>query len=153
MAIERVAVLGGGLMGSGIAEVSAAAGLSVAVREIDERATAAAHARIESSLARAVRRGKLEEDAAADALGRIQFTTHLHDLADADLVVEAVPEDVALKTRVLSEVADAVDTDALIASNTSSIPIAQLAAAVPAPQRVLGLHFVSPVQVLGLVEL
>jgi 3-hydroxybutyryl-CoA dehydrogenase len=152
MAIERVAVLGGGLMGSGIAEVSAAAGLSVAVREIDKRALEAAQGRIESSLARAARRGKLDETAAAEALGRIRFTTHLHDLADADLVVEAVPEDVELKTRVLSEVADAVDTDAVIASNTSSIPIAQLAAAVPEPQRVLGLHFFSPVPVMGLVE-
>jgi 3-hydroxybutyryl-CoA dehydrogenase len=152
MAIERVAVLGGGLMGSGIAEVSAAAGLSVAVREIDERVLAAVQGRIESSLARAVRRGKLDEAAAVEAQGRIQLTTHLHDLADADLVVEAVPEDVGLKTRVLSEVADAVDPDALIASNTSSIPIAQLAAAVPEPQRVLGLHFFSPVPVMGLVE-
>jgi 3-hydroxybutyryl-CoA dehydrogenase len=139
-------------MGSGIAEVSAAAGLSVALREIDERALEGAEGRIESSLARAVRRGKLEEAAAAEAQERIQFTTHLHDLADADLVVEAVPEDVVLKTQVLSEVADAVGPGALIASNTSSIPIAQLAAAVAEPQRVLGLHFFSPVPVMGLVE-
>ncbi|HEX4718513.1 MAG TPA: 3-hydroxybutyryl-CoA dehydrogenase [Thermoleophilaceae bacterium] len=152
MAIERVAVLGGGLMGSGIAEVSAAAGLSVAVREVDDRALDAAHGRIESSLERAVRRGKLDEAAASDMLGRIQFTGDLHDLADADLVVEAVPENVGLKTAVLSEVAAAVDERALIASNTSSIPIAQLAAAVPEPQRVLGLHFFSPVPVMGLVE-
>src|SRR6187200_1080482 len=116
MAIERVAVLGGGLMGSGIAEVSAAAGLTVAVREIDEGAAEAARGRIEGSVSRAVRRGRIEEDAAAEMLDRIRFTSELHDLADADLVVEAVPEDVALKTRVLSEVAAAVDADAVIAS-------------------------------------
>jgi 3-hydroxybutyryl-CoA dehydrogenase len=153
MAIERVAVLGGGLMGSGIAEVSGAAGLAVVVREINDTAIQAARARIEMSLARAVRRGKVEESGAAETFARIDFTTHLHDLADADLVIEAVPEDVSLKTRVLREVADVLEPRALIASNTSSIPIAELAAAVPEPDRVLGLHFFSPVPVMGLVEI
>jgi 3-hydroxybutyryl-CoA dehydrogenase len=153
MAIKRVAVLGGGLMGSGIAEVSAAAGLSVVVREVDEPAIDAARSRIESSLARAVRGGKLDEEGTAETLGRIEFTTHLHEIGDAQLVIEAVPEDVNLKTRVLREVAEVVTGDALIASNTSSIPIAELAAAVPEPQRVIGLHFFSPVPVMGLVEL
>jgi 3-hydroxybutyryl-CoA dehydrogenase len=152
MSIERVAVLGGGLMGSGIAEVSAAAGLPVVVREVDEPAAEAARSRIESSLARAVAGGKASDAAAHETLERIEFTTHLHDLADADLVVEAVPEDVALKTRVLREVAEVVEPHAVIASNTSSIPIAELASVVPDPQRVLGLHFFSPVPVMGLVE-
>jgi 3-hydroxybutyryl-CoA dehydrogenase len=152
MSIERVAVLGGGLMGSGIAEVASAAGLSVVVREVDERASAAARGRIKESLARAVSRGKATEESAGDALDRIEFTVHLHELADVDLVVEAVPEDAALKTAVLAEVADVVERDAVIASNTSSIPIAQLAAAVPDPTRVLGLHFFSPGPVMGLVE-
>jgi 3-hydroxybutyryl-CoA dehydrogenase len=152
MAIERVAVLGGGLMGSGIAEVSAAAGLSVVVREIHDEALEAACARIAASLARAVKHGKTTEAEADDALARIVFTTHLHALGDAQLVVEAVPEDVGLKTHVLREVAEVVTGDALIASNTSSIPIAELAAAVPDPQRVLGLHFFSPVPVMSLVE-
>jgi 3-hydroxybutyryl-CoA dehydrogenase len=152
MAIERVALLGGGLMGSGIAEVSASAGLAVVVREVNDEAAEATRARIAASLARAVKGGKLHEPAAAEALGRIEFTTHLHELGDAELVIEAVPEDVRLKTRVLREVAEVVTGDALIASNTSSIPIAELAAAVPEPQRVLGLHFFSPVPVMSLVE-
>jgi 3-hydroxybutyryl-CoA dehydrogenase len=152
MSIERVAVLGGGLMGSGIAEVASAAGLSVVVREVDEGASAAASARVQQSLGRAVSRGKVSEETAEAALERIAFTVHLHELADVDLVVEAVPEDVRLKTAVLAEAAEVVEPNAVIASNTSSIPIAQLAAAVPDPTRVLGLHFFSPVPVMGLVE-
>jgi 3-hydroxybutyryl-CoA dehydrogenase len=140
-------------MGSGIAEVSAAAGLSVVVREVDEPAAAAARGRVEESLGRAVTRTKVSQQAAQEALDRIEFTTHLHELADVDLVIEAVPEDAKLKTAVLAEVADVVEPQALIASNTSSIPIAELAAAVPDPTRVLGLHFFSPVPVMGLVEL
>jgi 3-hydroxybutyryl-CoA dehydrogenase len=148
-----VAVIGGGLMGSGIAEVTAAAGLSVVVREVHEEAAAAARGRVEESLARAVTRTKVSRQAAQEALDRIDFTVHLHELADVDLVIEAVPEDVNVKTAVLAEVADVVDAQTVIASNTSSIPIAELAAAVPDPTRVLGLHFFSPVPVMGLVEL
>jgi 3-hydroxybutyryl-CoA dehydrogenase len=146
-------VIGGGLMGSGIAEVSATAGLTVVVREVDEPAAAAARSRVEESLARAVTRTKVSQQAAQEAIDRIEFTSHLHELADVDLVIEAVPEDATLKAAVLAEVADVVEPDALIASNTSSIPIAQLATAVPDPTRVLGLHFFSPVPVMGLVEL
>jgi 3-hydroxybutyryl-CoA dehydrogenase len=145
-------VIGGGLMGSGIAEVTAAAGFPVVVREVDERAAAAARGRVEESLARAVTRTKVSQQAAQEVLERIMFTVHLHELADADLVIEAVPEDARLKAAVLAEVADVVEPHALIASNTSSIPIAQLAAAVPDATRVLGLHFFSPVPVMGLVE-
>jgi 3-hydroxybutyryl-CoA dehydrogenase len=152
MSIERVAVLGGGLMGSGIAEVSAAAGLPVVVREVDERALEASRARIETSLDRAIARGKVGDDEARALVGRIDFTTDLLDLSDIDMVIEAVPEDADLKSRVLADVAEVIAPNALIASNTSSIPIAQLAAAVPEPTRVLGLHFFSPVPVMGLVE-
>ena len=152
MTIERVAVLGGGLMGSGIAEVTAAAGLRVVVREVDDDALAAARARVEASLQRAVSGGKRTEDDAQRTLEQIRFTLDVSELADADLVIEAVPEDVDLKTRVLADVAEVVDPQTLIASNTSSIPIAQLAASVPDPARVLGLHFFSPVPVMGLVE-
>jgi 3-hydroxybutyryl-CoA dehydrogenase len=152
MSIGRVAVIGGGLMGSGIAEVSATAGLDVTVREIDAGALEAAHARIESSLDRAVRRGKIDEHAATALVERINFTTELQDIADSELVIEAVPEEVGLKTRVLSELAEVLEPNAVIASNTSSIPIAQLAANVPDPTRMLGLHFFSPVPVMGLVE-
>ena len=140
-------------MGSGIAEVTAAAGLSVVVREVDEEAAAAARSRVEESLARAVTRTKISQQGAREVLERIEFTSHLHELADVDLVIEAVPEDADLKAAVLAEVAEVVESHTLIASNTSSIPIAQLAAAVPDPTRVLGLHFFSPVPVMGLVEL
>jgi 3-hydroxybutyryl-CoA dehydrogenase len=152
MTIERVGVLGGGLMGSGIAESVAAAGLPVVVREIHDEAIGAARGRIEGSLEHAVDRGKLDAAARQAALARIDFTTELDDLADADLVIEAVPEEAALKGAVLADVASRVSADAIIASNTSSIPIAQLAARVPRPERVLGLHFFSPVPVMKLVE-
>ena len=152
MTIERVGVLGGGLMGWGIAESAAAAGFPVAVREVHEEAVEAARRRIEVSVGHAVDRGKLD-DAGRDAiLARVELTTDVDDLADVDLVIEAVPEDAALKDAVLRDVASRVSPDAIIASNTSSIPIAQLAAALPRPERVLGLHFFSPVPVMKLVE-
>lgn len=153
MAIERVAVLGGGLMGSGIAESAAAAGLPVIVRDIDEAAIEAAGRRIDQSLHHATARGKLDAEGAAEIRERVILTTELADLAGADLVVEAVPENAELKARILAQVAGVVSEQALIASNTSSIPIAQLAANISNPQRVLGLHFFSPVPVMGLVEI
>jgi 3-hydroxybutyryl-CoA dehydrogenase len=150
--IERVAILGGGLMGSGIAESVARAGLSATVRDIDDAAVGGARRRIEKSLGAAVDRGKVDEAAAAETLNRITYTTELADIADADLLIEAVPENVDLKINILAQVAGIVSEDALIASNTSSIPIAQLAAGLPRPDRVLGLHFFSPVPVMSLVE-
>jgi 3-hydroxybutyryl-CoA dehydrogenase len=152
MEIERVAVLGGGLMGSGIAESVAVAGLDVVVREVDERAIGWARQRLESSLRRATDRGKLEPSAAQAVVERIEFTTERDAVVDAELVIEAVSEDIQLKTMVLSDVAGLVGGETIIASNTSSIPIAQLAAAIPHPERVLGLHFFSPVPVMRLVE-
>jgi 3-hydroxybutyryl-CoA dehydrogenase len=152
MNIERVAVVGGGLMGSGIAEVCAASGLDVTLREVGDEALDAARGRIETSLQRAAKAGKLGDDGAAAVLERIRFTVNLDEIAGADLVIEAIPEDPDLKIEVLSAVAEVVSDDAVIASNTSSIPIAQLAASIPNPQRVLGLHFFSPVPVMGLVE-
>jgi len=152
MSIEKVAILGGGLMGSGIAESVARAGLPVVVRDIDAAAIDAAHKRIDISLGHAVERGKVSEDEAAEIHGRIDYTAELQDIADADLVIEAVPENAELKANILGQVAGIVSTEALIASNTSSIPIAQLAAGLARPERVLGLHFFSPVPVMNLVE-
>ena len=152
MSIEKVAVLGGGLMGSGIAESVALAGLPVVVRDIDDTAVEAAERRIGASLHRAASRGKLEADEVAAIHERIVLSTDLDDIADADLVIEAVPENAELKANILGQVAGIVSEDALISSNTSSIPIAQLAAGLPRPDRVLGLHFFSPVPVMRLVE-
>jgi 3-hydroxybutyryl-CoA dehydrogenase len=153
MSIEKVGILGGGLMGSGIAESAALAGLSVTVRDIDGTAVGAARARLEKSLGHAVDRGKIDEVGAAEVLNRITYTDRLDAIADAELVIEAVPENAELKANILAQVAGIVSEEALIASNTSSIPIAQLAAGLPRPERVLGLHFFSPVPVMRLVEI
>ncbi|HZO06117.1 MAG TPA: 3-hydroxybutyryl-CoA dehydrogenase [Solirubrobacterales bacterium] len=153
MAIERVAVLGGGLMGSGIAESVARAGLPVVVRDVDETACGAVRERVEASLYQATSRGKVDAAGAEAIRERIILTTELAEIAEADLVIEAVPENAELKAGILTQVAGIVSADALIASNTSSIPIAQLAANVHRPERVLGLHFFSPVPVMPLVEI
>jgi 3-hydroxybutyryl-CoA dehydrogenase len=153
MTIERVAILGGGLMGSGIAESVAAAGLPVVVRDVDEVAVEAVNKRIEASLQHAAARGKVDAETGEAIRERIQLTTELDDISSADLVIEAVPENAELKAAILAQVGGIVSEEALIASNTSSIPIAQLAAGVANPQRVLGLHFFSPVPVMGLVEI
>ena len=150
--VERVAILGGGLMGSGIAESVARAGIPVIVRDVDRTAVGAARQRLDTSLAHAEERGKVDAAGAERIRAAIQLTTELAEIADADLVIEAVPENAELKAGILAQVAGIVAEDALIASNTSSIPIAQLAAGVPHPERVLGLHFFSPVPVMNLVE-
>jgi 3-hydroxybutyryl-CoA dehydrogenase len=152
MSVEKVAVLGGGLMGSGIAESVARAGLEVTIHDIDEAAVAGAGKRIDASLQRAVAGGKLTSEDAEEMRQRIILTHDFEQIADADLVIEAVPENAELKANILAQVAGLVSEDALIASNTSSIPIAQLAAGLPRPDRVLGLHFFSPVPVMPLVE-
>jgi 3-hydroxybutyryl-CoA dehydrogenase len=152
MSVERVAILGGGLMGSGIAESVARAGLPVTVRDVDDVAVGAVRKRLEGSLDRAVAGGKVEAEEAQSILGRVELTTELDDIAAADLVIEAVPENVDLKVATLKDISARVSEDTLIASNTSSIPIAQLAAEVHRPERVLGLHFFSPVPVMRLVE-
>jgi 3-hydroxybutyryl-CoA dehydrogenase len=139
-------------MGSGIAESVAVAGFEVVVRDVDDRAVEAARKRLEASLRRATDRHKLDPTAARDALDRIQLTARLADVEHVDLVIEAVPEDAELKALVLREVVGLLSEDTIIASNTSSIPIAQLAAVVPNPERVVGLHFFSPVPVMRLVE-
>ena len=151
--IESVAVVGAGFMGTGIAESVAVAGMPVVVRDIDEASLARAGERIETSLARAVRGGKLDDEHARAARDRIELTTHLKAIGQADLVVEAVPEDERLKLSVMEAIAGVARPDAIVASNTSSIPIAELAQAVHAPSRVLGLHFFSPVPVMMLVEI
>jgi 3-hydroxybutyryl-CoA dehydrogenase len=147
-----VAVVGGGFMGAGIAESVAVAGLSVVVRDVDERSLERAGAGIEGSLARAVSRGRIERDRAREVRERIDFTTDLAALAGVDLVVEAVPEEERLKLDVMREIGEVVGPETIVASNTSSIPIAQLAQALSEPARAIGLHFFSPVPVMRLVE-
>ncbi len=154
MSIERVGVVGAGQMGSGIAEVSAKAGANVVVYEPSEELVEAGRTRITGSLDRAASKGKLS-DADRDAtVGRLSFTTDLADLTDRQLVIEAIVEDEAVKAKVFAALDEVItDPDAVLASNTSSIPIMKIAAATKNPSRVLGLHFFNPVPVLPLVEL
>jgi 3-hydroxybutyryl-CoA dehydrogenase len=139
-------------MGAGIAEVCARAGLDVVVAESGEDASRAGRERVAKSLARAHERGKLDDP--DEVLGRIRSTTQLEDLADRELVIEAIVEDEAAKVR-LFEALDAIvqSPSAVLASNTSSIPIMKLGVATSRPQQVIGIHFFNPVPVLPLVEL
>jgi 3-hydroxybutyryl-CoA dehydrogenase len=152
--IERVGVVGAGLMGAGIAEVCAKAGVNVTVCDINEAAVAAGRSRIESSLDRAVSAGKLSEDSRMATLAQISFVTDVGELADRQLVVEAVREFEDEKLDVFRNLGKiVVDEQAILASNTSSIPIMKLAMATDRPEHVVGLHFFNPVPVMRLVEL
>ena len=151
---SRVGVVGCGLMGSGIAEVAARSGLDVVVVEADEAAAKRGRSRVESSLSVAVRRGKLDAGDMEGVLDRIDVGHELERLADRDLVVEAVVEDEAAKVEVFERLDGVVEApDAILASNTSSIPIMKLAMATRRPEAVVGMHFFNPVPVLNLVEL
>ncbi|KAB1139640.1 3-hydroxybutyryl-CoA dehydrogenase [Streptomyces luteolifulvus] len=152
--IRRVGIVGCGLMGSGIAEVCARAGLETLVYEVGPEAVTAGRSRIDSSLGRAVQRGKIAEEARAEALDRLTFTTDLGDFADRDLAIEAAPEREDLKRNILMALDKAMtQPDAIIASNTSSIPVVKLATATSRPTMVIGMHFFNPVPTLKLVEL
>ncbi|MGW0557419.1 3-hydroxybutyryl-CoA dehydrogenase [Streptomyces sp. NPDC002926] len=151
--LTRVGVVGGGRMGAGIAEVCARAGLDTVVCEADAAAARGARGRVAMSLERAVQRGKLDRVSAEDALARLVFSGSLDDLADRQLVVEAVVENADAKTGVFAALDKIVeDPEAILATNTSSIPVMRLGMATHRADRVLGLHFFNPVPVLPLVE-
>jgi 3-hydroxybutyryl-CoA dehydrogenase len=151
--IARVGVVGCGLMGSGIAEIAAATGFDVVVRKIDGPAATSGRARIEASLGRAVKAGKLTPEDRDAALARLTVTTRLEDLADRDLVIEAATENPDVKAALFYELDRVVvRPDAILATNTSSIPIVQVAQATSRPAQVIGLHFFNPVPVQRLVE-
>lgn len=152
--MKRVGVVGGGIMGCGIAEVAARAGVDVVVCELDDTRVEASRARLTASLDRRVQRGVATVTDAEAVLANVRFATTLHELADRELVIEAVVEDRAEKTRILSALDEILDeADAIVASNTSTFPITSLAAATKRPERVIGLHFFNPVPVLPLVEI
>lgn len=152
--IGRVGVVGAGLMGSGIAEVCARSGLDVIISEVNPDALESGRRRVESSLSRGVRHGKLTEAERDDALSRMQFTTDLGTFADRQLVIEAVVENEQNKTEVFTALDKVIeDPNAIFASNTSSIPIMKLGMATSRPHHVIGIHFFNPVPVLKLVEL
>jgi 3-hydroxybutyryl-CoA dehydrogenase len=152
--IERVGVIGAGQMGGGIAEVCARAGVDVTVFETTEALVTAGRNRIVKSLERGVSAGKITERERDGAVANLRFTTAMADLADRQLVIEAVIEDEKIKAGIFSQLDEIItDPDAVLASNTSSIPVMKLGAATRNPGRVLGLHFFNPVPVLPLVEL
>lgn len=153
-AITRVGVVGCGLMGSGIAEVCARAGLDVMVREANAAAMEAGQKRLTGSLDRALGANKITEEERDAAFSRLSFTTDFAELSDRQLVVEAVIEDEATKTDVFAQLDKVVaDSDAILATNTSSIPVMKLGMATNRPEQVVGVHFFNPVPVLRLVEL
>jgi 3-hydroxybutyryl-CoA dehydrogenase len=151
--IRHVGVVGAGLMGSGIVEVCARAGLRVTFVEGSDELVAAGRGRVERSVGRAVERGKLDAAAAQDALGRIDAATDLGALADVDLVIEAATEDRTAKAGIFGALGSIARPEVVLASNTSSIPIRELGAASGRPANVIGMHFFNPPPVMALLEL
>ena len=153
MVINKVGVVGCGTMGSGICEVSARAGFDVLFAETSEDTLRAGRERINRSVERAVERNKLEQPDADALLGRISASTDLADLAECDLVFEAVPEKLELKKQIFGQLDEMLGPEAILATNTSSLPVIDMAVATKRPDRVLGFHFFNPAQVMKLVEL
>jgi 3-hydroxybutyryl-CoA dehydrogenase len=150
--IKKVGVVGCGLMGHGIAQVAAQAGHDVVVREVDQDKLDKGLGKIEKQLGRAVEKGKLEQADADAVRGRIQGTLDYGELADCDLVIEAITEDLGLKLEMWREVDAVAKEDALFATNTSSLPVIDQAAVTGRPDRFFGLHYFNPAQVMKLVE-
>jgi 3-hydroxybutyryl-CoA dehydrogenase len=150
--IEKVGVLGAGLMGHGIAQVAAQSGYEVVLREVDDDKLAKGLAKIDKQLARAVEKGKSSQQDADAVRARINGTTHYRELADCDLVIEAITENLALKLEMWKEVDEIVKPEAIFATNTSSLAVIDQAAATGRPERFVGLHYFNPAQVMKLVE-
>jgi 3-hydroxybutyryl-CoA dehydrogenase len=152
MEISKVGVVGCGLMGHGIAQICAQAGWDVVVREVSQEKLYGGIGKIEKQLVRAVEKGRAEQSDADAVLGRIQPTLDYSDLADCDLVIEAITEDLGLKLEMWKQVDGVAKDGATFATNTSSLPVAEQAAATSRPERFLGLHFFNPAQVMPLLE-
>jgi 3-hydroxybutyryl-CoA dehydrogenase len=151
--VRTVGVIGCGLMGSGISEVVARAGQTAVVLETTDELVERGRQRIETSTLRAVERGRLDAEERTAVLGRISLTTDVLDLAEVDLVIEAATEDHDTKVGMFRRLDEVTKPEVILASNTSSIPIADLGAATSRPDKVLGMHFFNPVPVMGLIEL
>ncbi len=150
--IKKVGVLGAGLMGHGIAQVTAAAGYDVVLREVDDATLQKGIGKIEKQLAKAVEKGKSSQEDADAVRGRIQGTTDYKDLADCDLVIEAITEDLPRKLEMWKEVDAIVKPEAVFATNTSSLAVIDQAASTTRPSQFVGLHYFNPAQVMKLVE-
>ena len=153
MSIERIAVLGAGQMGNGITQVAACAGYEVTMIDIQQDYVDNGMANIQKSLQKIVSKGRMTEEEAASALSRISGSVHRSSAADADLVVEAIPEIPELKFSTFAELDEICKPDTILASNTSSISINDIAAATSRPNKVIGMHFMNPVPIMKLVEI
>jgi len=153
MSFKKIGVVGAGTMGAGIAQVFAAAGTPVRLHDIEQRYVDRGLAGIQKSLGRLVSKEKISQADADQIVGRVAGTTKLEDLSDCDLVVEAVVEDVGIKTGVLAKLDAILPEHAILATNTSSIWITELAAATKRPDRFIGMHFMNPVPIMKLVEI
>ena len=152
MAISKVGVVGCGLMGHGISQICAQAGWDVVVREEDQAALDKGMGKIEKQLSRAVEKGRMEQSEADAVLGRITPTLDYADLADSDLLIEAITEDLDRKVEMWGQLDGIVKDDAYLATNTSSLPVSTQAEATKRPERMIGLHFFNPPQVMPLLE-
>lgn len=152
MNIQKVGVIGCGLMGSGIAEQAARSGFTVVVREISDEVLAAGQKRLLGSMQKGVQRNKLSQAEYDEATGRLSFTTSIADLAECDMVIEAATENMAIKKKIFAELDGVVSPTTILASNTSSLSIADIASATQRPDKVLGIHFFNPVPVMPLIE-
>ncbi len=150
--IEKVGVLGAGLMGHGIAQVAAQAGYEVVLREVDDATLAKGIGKIEKQLARAVEKEKMSQSEADEVHARITGTVHYRDLADCDMVIEAITEDLAMKLEMWREVDEVVKEGAIFATNTSSLAVIDQAAVTSRPTQFVGMHYFNPAQVMKLVE-
>jgi 3-hydroxybutyryl-CoA dehydrogenase len=153
MSITRLGIVGSGIMGSGIAEVAAKAGVDVVLRSRQQSSADAMVASLEKSLAKQVERGKLEEAAAKEIAARVTATDHLGALHDCDLVLESVVEDLAVKKALFAELDDVVKDGAILATNTSTLPVIEIAMETGRPDKVCGVHFFNPAPAMALVEI
>ncbi|MFD0944098.1 3-hydroxybutyryl-CoA dehydrogenase [Savagea faecisuis] len=152
MAIQKVMVVGAGQMGSGIAQVCAQAGYDVLLNDMNEDALSKGMSRIEGLLARAVEKERMTEEEKQATMGRLTASSTLNDAQDCDLVIEAVVENMDVKTSVFKQLDEIAPKHAILASNTSSLPITDICAATNRPEQVIGMHFMNPVPVMQLVE-
>src|SRR5438105_2970048 len=151
--IKRLGIVGSGIMGSGIAEVAAKAGVEVLLRSRKQQTADAMVASLEKSLAKQVDRGKLEATERDQVLSRVTGTHDLHALADCDLVIESIVEDLELKKDLFRSLDLAVKDEAILATNTSTLPVVDLAVVTERPERVCGIHFFNPAPMMALVEI
>lgn len=151
--IQRIGVLGAGTMGHGIAQVAAASGYDVVMRDLDEASTQRGLQAIERNLAKGIERGKVTEQERDEALSRIRATTDFAEMSESDLVIEAAPENLELKQSLLRQTEELVSSDCIFATNTSSLSISEIAKVSNRPTNVVGMHFFNPVHIMRLVEI